>query len=64
MKLNREDDSANIQALVALWRDEEKRLRSIINDPQTSLSVKEHASERVASVLDQIQALSDELDAS
>jgi hypothetical protein len=56
-------DMTNLQSLIALWQDEEKRLRSIIKDPQTSPTIKDQASERLASVLDQIKDLADELDA-
>ena len=56
-------DMTNIQSLITLWQDEENRLRSIVKDPQTSPMVKEQASERLASVLDQIKDLADELDA-
>jgi hypothetical protein len=51
----------NNQSLIALWQDEEKRLRSIIKDPQTSAIIRDQVSERLASVLDQIIDLADEL---
>jgi hypothetical protein len=57
-----ETDKTNIQAAIALWQDEEKRLRSILEDPQTSPSIKHQVSERLASVVDQARGLADELD--
>ncbi len=58
-----ETDSTNIQALIAMWEDEEKRLRSILEDPQTSSSIEHQLTERLASVLDQLQSLASELSA-
>jgi hypothetical protein len=63
MNADRDTDLTNLQALIALWQDEEQRLRSIINDPQTSPSTRDRASERLRSVIDQIRAFGDELDA-
>jgi hypothetical protein len=63
MNPDRETDMTNIHSLIALWQDEEKRLRSIIKDPQTSPTIRDQVSERLASVLDQIKDLADELDA-
>ena len=51
----------NLQALIGLWQDEEKRLRSIIKDPQTSPSIRDQA--RLGSVVEQIRAFAAELDA-
>jgi hypothetical protein len=62
MNPNLETDKANIQVAIALWQDEENRLRSILEDPQTSQSVKHQVSERLASVVDQARGLADELD--
>ena len=58
-----ETDRANVKSLIAMWQDEEKRLRSIIKDPQTSPTIQDQVSERLASVLDQIKGLANELDA-
>jgi hypothetical protein len=62
MNPNLETDKTNIQVAIALWQDEENRLRSILEDPQTSPSVKHQVSERLASVVDQARGLADELD--
>ena len=56
-------DKINIQSLIALWQEEEERLRSIIGDPGTSPLIKHQVNERLASVLDQIRSLADEADA-
>jgi hypothetical protein len=45
MNPDRETDMANIQSLIALWQDEEKRLRSIIKDPQTSPTIQDQVRE-------------------
>jgi hypothetical protein len=57
MNTDLETGKTNIQSLIASWQDEEKRLRSILEDPDTSPSIKQQVSERLASALDQIQAL-------
>jgi hypothetical protein len=62
MNPNLETDKTNIQVAIALWQEEENRLRSILEDPQTSPSVKHQVSERLASVVDQARGLADELD--
>ena len=54
-------DMTNIQSLIALWQDEEMRLRSIVSDSQTSPTIKDQAREKLASVLNQIKDLADEL---
>jgi hypothetical protein len=56
-------DKANIESLISLWQEEEKRLRLTLEDPNTSPSIKHQVSERLASVLDQIQGLADESEA-
>ena len=53
----------NLQSLIGLWQDEEKRLQSIIKDPQTFPSISDQASERLGSVVEQIRAFADELEA-
>jgi hypothetical protein len=58
-----ENDRTNIQALIAMWEDEEKRLRSILEDPPTSSSIEHQVTERLASVLDQLESLANELSA-
>lgn len=58
-----ETDRTNIQALIAMWEDEEKRLRSILEDPQTSSSIEHQVTEKMASVLDQLKSLGKELSA-
>ena len=63
MNPDRGTDMTHIRSLIALWRDEEKRLRPIIKDPQTSPTIQDQVSERLASVLDQIKGLANELDA-
>lgn len=62
MNPNLETDKTNIQVAIALWQDEENRLRSILEDPQTSPSVKHQVSERLALVVDQARGLAHELD--
>lgn len=62
MNFDRDTDKTNVKALIALWQDEEERLRLIFENPQTSHSSKVRMSERLVSVRDQIQGLSDELD--
>lgn len=56
-----ETDRTNIQALIAMWEDEEKRLRLILEDPQTSSSIEHKVTEKLASVLDQLNSLAGEL---
>jgi hypothetical protein len=63
MNPDRETDRTNLQALIGLWQDEEMRLRSIIRDTETASSVRDQASQRLNSVVEQIQAFADELDA-
>jgi hypothetical protein len=63
MNPDRETDRTNLQALIGLWQDEEMRLRSIIRDTETASSVRDQASQRLGSVVEQIQAFADELDA-
>lgn len=46
---------SNIQALVAMWKDEEKRLRLILEDPQTSSSIERQVTAKLASVLAQLK---------
>ena len=58
-----ETDRANVKSLIAMWQDEEKRLRSILKDPQTSPSIEHQVRERLAFVLDQLKSLANELDA-
>lgn len=64
MNADLEIDKKNIQSLIALWQDEEERLRSILEEPDTSSSVRQDLGERLASVRDQLQSLVDERDAS
>jgi hypothetical protein len=54
---------ANVKSLIAMWQDEEKRLRSILEDPQTSPSIEHQVRDRLAAVLDQLKSLANELDA-
>ena len=63
MNPDRETDKTNLQALIGLWQDEEMRLRSIIRDTETASSVRDQASQRLGSVVEQIRAFTDELDA-
>ena len=63
MNPDRETDKTNLQALIGLWQDEEMRLRSIIRDTETASSVRDQASQRLDSVVEQIRAFTDELDA-
>jgi hypothetical protein len=58
-----ETDRANVKSLIAMWQDEEKRLRSILEDPQTSPSIEHQVRDRLAAVLDQLKSLANELDA-
>ena len=62
MNSDRETDKTNLQALIGLWQDEEMRLRSIIRDTETASSVRDQASQRLGSVVEQIRAFTDKLD--
>jgi hypothetical protein len=63
MNTDRETDKTNLQALIGLWQDEEMRLRSIIRDTETASLVRDQASLRLGSVVEQIRVFTDELDA-
>lgn len=63
MNSNRDLERTNIQVLVGLWQQEERRLRSIITSPLTSPEVKSQAQERLDAVLKEIQSAGDELSA-
>jgi hypothetical protein len=61
MDYARENDRANLKAWIGLWEEEEKRLRSITKDPQTSPLIKDQADEKLGLLVAQLQALADEL---
>lgn len=63
MDPDRETDKTNLQALIGLWQDEEMRLRSTIRDAETASSVRDQASQRLGSVVEQVRAFTDELNA-
>lgn len=63
MNSNRDLERTNIQVLVGLWQQEERRLRSIITSSLTSPEVRNQAQERLAEVLKEIQSAGDELSA-
>ena len=54
-------ETANLQALIVLWRQEERRLRSLITNELTSPDVASQAEERLGVVLNQIQLAHNEL---
>jgi hypothetical protein len=62
MNPDRETDKTDLQALIGLWQREDMRLRSIIRDTETASSVRDQASQRLGSVVEQIRAFTDELD--
>ncbi len=63
MALDREAVKANLQSFIALWQDEEQRLQSMIEDPQTSPLVREQVTVKLNSVIEQIFSLAEERDA-
>jgi len=63
MNSNRDLERTNIQVLIGLWQQEERRLRSIITSPLTSPEVRSQAHERLDAVLKEIQSAGDELSA-
>ena len=63
MALDKEAVKANLQSFIALWQDEEQRLQSMIEDPQTSPLVREQVTVELNSVMEQIFSLAEERDA-
>jgi hypothetical protein len=61
MNSDRDLEITNLQALIGLWQQEERRLRSIITSPPTSPAIRDQANERLGGVLKEIQAAADEM---
>jgi hypothetical protein len=61
MNSDRDLEMTNLQALIGLWQQEERRLRSIITSPPTSPAIRGQANERLGGVLKEIQAAADEM---
>jgi hypothetical protein len=62
MDSDRDLEAANLQALIGLWQQEERRLRSLITDQLTAPEVRSQAEERLGVVLNEIQLALNELD--
>jgi type II secretory pathway component PulC len=58
---DRDLETANLQALIGLWQQEERRLRSLITDQPTAPEVSSQAEERLSLVLNEIQLALNEL---
>jgi hypothetical protein len=61
MDSDRDLETANLQALIGLWQQEERRLRSLITNQLTSHEVRSQAEERLGVVLNEIQLALNEL---
>jgi len=61
MDSDRDLETANLQALIGLWQQEERRLRSIITNQLTAPEVRSQAEERLVVVLNEIQLALNEL---
>jgi hypothetical protein len=57
MDYDRDLETTNLQALIGLWQQEERRLRSLITNQVTSPEVRSHAEERLGVVLNEIQLI-------
>jgi hypothetical protein len=58
---DRDLEVANLQALIGLWQQEERRLRSLITNQLTAPEVRRQAEERLSLVLNEIQLALNEL---
>ena len=54
-------ETANLHALIGLWQQEERRLRSLITNQLTSPEVRSQAEERLGVALNEIQLALNEL---
>jgi hypothetical protein len=61
MDSDRDLETANLQALIELWQQEERRLRSLITNQMTAPEVRSQAEERFGVVLHEIQLALHEL---
>lgn len=61
MDSDRDLEATNLQALIGLWQQEERRLRSLITNQLTSPEVRSQAEERLGVVLNEIQLALNEL---
>ena len=61
MNSKRDLERTYIEALIGLWQQEERRLRSLITSPLTSPEVRSQALKRLDAVLKEIQSAGDEL---
>jgi len=61
MDSDRDLETANLQALIGLWQQEERRLRSLITNQLTSPEVRSQAEERLGVALNEIQLALNEL---
>jgi hypothetical protein len=57
MDYDRDLETTNVPALIGLWQQEERRLRSLITNQVTSPEVRSHAEERLGVVLNDIQLI-------
>jgi hypothetical protein len=61
MGSDRDLERANLQGLIGLWQQEERRLRSLITNQLTAPEVRRQAEERLSLVLNEIQLALNEL---
>jgi hypothetical protein len=61
MDSDRDLETTNLQALIGLWQQDERRLRSLITNQLTSPEVRSQAEERLGVVLNEIQLALNEL---
>jgi hypothetical protein len=61
MDSDRDLETANLQALIGLWQQDERRLRSLITNQLTSPEVRSQAEERLGVALNEIQLALNEL---
>ena len=61
MDSDRDLETANLHALIGLWQQEERRLRSLITSQLTAPEVRSHAEKRLGVVLNEIQLALNEL---
>jgi hypothetical protein len=61
MDSDRDLETANLQALIGLWQQEERRLRSLITNELTSPGIRSQAEERLGVVLNKIKLAPNEL---
>jgi exoribonuclease II len=61
MDSNRTLEMTNLEALIGLWQQEERRLHAIIDNPLTSSVIRGQANERLTFVIKEIEAAIDEM---